>query len=133
MFLAVSITILWLNKDVLVKAEEPADMPESIARINQLAKEARTGSSIGVTEELVTAAIEVAGFENELRGFTLSAIKDRVARADIRYRQEGTSGISEDRVDWMTFMETRPWPFMTKFGTLLQRHKPVSHSGAPGN
>lgn len=33
-----------------------------------------------------------------MRGFTLSAIKDRVARADLRYRQEGTSGVSEDRI-----------------------------------
>lgn len=98
LFLTVSLSILWLNKNVFVKAEEPAEMPESIARINQLAKEARTGSNIEANQELVTAAIEVAGFENELRGFTLSAIKDRVARADIRYRQEGTSGISEDRV-----------------------------------
>lgn len=90
----ISIGLLWLTPRNTVQAE---DNPHPLAAINQKARDARTGNQTAA-EDLVGEIIRVAGFENELVGFTSNTIKERVGRAESRYRLGQAAGIPEAKI-----------------------------------
>ena len=65
--------------------------------INQKAKDARTGN-LNDAKDLVSEIIRVAGFEGELAGLATTALKNRVGKAESRYRRGQTSGIPETKI-----------------------------------
>jgi hypothetical protein len=88
---------LCLSDSALVGAQSNPQPPHPLEAINQKAKIARTGN-VADAEDYVREVIKVAGFENELQGFTLTAIKDRVGRAESRYRQGHAPGVPEAKI-----------------------------------
>lgn len=97
LLLGLSGGIFWLtNQDgVSAKSSEPRVNPLEV--FNQKAKKAKDGD-LSSAEDLVDNVISITGFENELHGFTEDRIKDRVGRAESRYRQGQTEGIPEAKV-----------------------------------
>jgi len=83
-----AIGLFWLTKEDSVKAQDNQQQPHPLAEINQKAKDARTGNQTA-SVNLVGEMIRVAAFENELPGFTETSIKERVGRAESRYRGYG--------------------------------------------
>ncbi len=83
----------WSERNV-AQAE---NIPHPLETINQKAIDARTGNQADA-EELVGEVIRVAGFESELIGFTASSIKQRVGRAESRYRLGQSAGIPERKI-----------------------------------
>lgn len=79
------------------EAHDNSQATHPLEAINQMAKNARSGN-LSDAEEFVGEIIKVTGFENELRGFTSTAIKDRVGRAESRYRQGQSLGIPESKI-----------------------------------
>lgn len=88
---------LWLAEKDSVEAQSNPPAAHPLEAINQKAKLARNGN-VPDAEEYVREIISVAGFEGELGGFTSTAIKDRVGRAESRYRQGQATGIPEAKI-----------------------------------
>jgi len=88
---------LWLFEKDLVEAQNGPTEAHPLAAINQKAKAARSGN-LPDAEEYIGELIKVAGFENELQGFTSTAIKNRVGRAESRYRLGQEEGIPEAKI-----------------------------------
>lgn len=91
------IGLFWLAQKDAAKAESNTNAPHPLAAINEKAKAARTGNQTDA-EDLVGEIIRVASFENELRGFTADSIKERVGRAESRYRLGQLAGIPESKI-----------------------------------
>ena len=87
---------LWHTEHGSVEAQSNTSQ-HPLQAINQLSKLARNGNTPDA-EEYVSEIISVAGFESELRGFTSTVIKDRVGRAESRYRQGQAAGIPEAKI-----------------------------------
>lgn len=86
------IGLFWLSQNEVAEAQTNSETPHPLAAINQKAKDARTGDQTAA-EDLVDEMIRVAAFETELDGFTTDGVKERVAKAESRYRQGLTTGI----------------------------------------
>lgn len=89
--------MFWLSQNEIAEAQTNPEMPHPLAAINQKAKDARSGD-LNDAKDLVGEMIRVAAFENELRGFTADSIKERVGRAESRYRQGLTAGIRPENI-----------------------------------
>lgn len=87
----------WLTGKGPVEAQSSPQGAHPLKAINDKARAARAGS-ISDAEDYVAEIIRVAGFEGELNGFTATAIKDRVGRAESRYRQGQAAGIPEAKI-----------------------------------
>lgn len=87
----------WLTGKGPVEAQSTPQASHSLQAINDRARAARTGS-LSDAEDYVAEIIRVAGFEGELNGFTATAIKDGVGRAESRYRQGQAAGIPEAKI-----------------------------------
>lgn len=97
LIISLGIGFLWLKKENSVKAENPSQLPHPLETINQKAKNARSGNLLEA-KELVGEIIRVAGFEREIQGFSSGFIKDRVGRAESRYRQGQVASIPETKI-----------------------------------
>lgn len=97
LFMILGIGLFWLSQNKVAEAQSNAETPHPLAAINQKAKAARSGN-LTDAEDLVGEIIHVAAIENELRGFTASSIKERVGRAESRYRLGQSAGIPESKV-----------------------------------
>ncbi len=86
----------WFSNERKTNAHVDA-APNAFASINQKAKIARSGNSSSV-KELVDEVFTVTQAENYLAGFTSSTTKNRLAQAEIRYRKNARSGVSDKRV-----------------------------------
>lgn len=95
--LCLAVALNLLSKEDAVIAQNNPETEHSFAVLNEKAKAARNGD-VTAAQEFVGEIISVAGFESELRGFTANAIKDRVGRAESRYRQGLASGIPESKI-----------------------------------
>ena len=91
---ALSVGFFWLTPKDVAEAE---NIPHPLKSINQKAEDTRTGN-LTDAKDLVGEVIRVAGFEGELAGFATTAIKDRVGKAESRYRLGQTSGIPEAKI-----------------------------------
>jgi hypothetical protein len=65
--------------------------------VNDKARTARTGDAVA-TDELIVEIFRATGVSPYLTGLTGSTIKDRIKRAEIRYRQGQHAGIPEVNV-----------------------------------
>lgn len=86
------IGLFWLSQNEVAEAQNNAETPHPLAAINQKAKDARKGDETAAAD-LVDEMIRVAAFETEFDGFTTDTVKERVAKAESRYRQGLTEGI----------------------------------------
>ena len=96
-FVCLGIGFLCFSKGITVQAGDEQNPPHPFKILNQKAKDARTGD-LAAAKELVGETISLSGYENELRGSTGDMIEDRVGKAEIRYQESQTEGISEARV-----------------------------------
>jgi hypothetical protein len=97
MIAGIGIGWIWLTEKRSVEAQTNPETPHPFHAINLKARNARTGS-LQETEEYVGEIITVAGLEHELQGFTSTAVAERVARAEVRFRQGQSSGIHEAKI-----------------------------------
>lgn len=89
---------LWgLAKKDAVNAQSDVQPQHPLEAINRKAVEARTGN-LSASKELVGEIIRLAGFETYLQGFTTDRMKDRIGRAESRFRQGQITGIPETKV-----------------------------------
>lgn len=102
-FLSLSLVVIlsigwfWLTEKDSVEAQSNTPTADPLEAINQKAKNARSGDSQDA-EEYISEIISVAGLESELRGFTSTAIKERVGRSESLYRQGQSAGIPEAKI-----------------------------------
>jgi hypothetical protein len=92
--------VAWLmirNQPNVVAQSTETTTTNFFVTINEKAKLARSGDAVA-TEELVTEIFRATGAAPYLAGLTGSTIKDRIKRAEIRYRQGQHAGISEANV-----------------------------------
>ncbi len=94
LIVGLGIGVFWSTNENVAKAE---GVPHPLDGINQKARDARNGNQANA-EALVGEVIRVAGFENELIGFTSSSIKQRVGRAESRFRLGQSAGIPERKI-----------------------------------
>ena len=91
--------LLFLQRDP-VQARDSLRAPHPLAEINQKAKSVRNGNSSDASA-YVTEILKVAKVESELPGIAeaaTSTIIDRVARAEVNYREGRSEGIDESKV-----------------------------------
>lgn len=91
------LAITWTRIQPSVSAVDDSQSEEPFARLNHLAREARTGDQT-LASELVGEMIKTAGLDSKLRGFTATAIQSRVGRAESRYRRGQSPGVRESKV-----------------------------------
>jgi hypothetical protein len=102
-FLSLSLVVgsgagwFWLSEKDSVEAQSSPQAAHPLQAINDKARVARAGG-ISDAEEYIGEIIRVAGLEGELAGFTASAIKNRVGRAESSYRQGQAAGIPEAKI-----------------------------------
>lgn len=95
--LGVNLGLFWLTNRKPVVAQNNSRAGHPLASVNSKAKIARDGNQTNA-EAYVGEIIAVSGLENELRGFTSNSIKDRVGRAESRYRLGESPGIPEAKI-----------------------------------
>jgi hypothetical protein len=95
--LCVGVAWLVIRNQQNVVAQSETTTTNFFVTINEKAKLARSGDAVA-TDELVTEIFRATGAAPYLAGLTGSTIKDRIKRAEIRYRQGQHAGISEANV-----------------------------------
>jgi len=97
LLLSAGLGLFWFTSGESVEAQTSSLSDHPFKTINQKASLARTGD-LSNAEEYVSEIISVAGFESELRGFTATTIKDRVGRAESRFRQGQAAGVPVQKI-----------------------------------
>lgn len=95
--LGLVVGIFWWSNNNAAQAEKKPDNVNPLEIVNNKAKNAQRGD-LTAAKELVSEIITVAGFENELRGFTAESIKERVGIAENQYQLGQSEGIPEANV-----------------------------------
>lgn len=92
-----AVTVFWWFNNNAAQAKKNNVESNPFEAINTKAKDAQRGD-VESSKELVREIISVSGFENELRGFTASAVMERVGNAQSRYQSGQSEGTSESAV-----------------------------------
>ncbi len=94
------IGVAWLmirNQQNVVAQSTGTTATNFFVTVNEKARLARSGDVVA-TDELITEIYQATGIATYLTGMTGTSIKDRIKRAEIRYRQGQHAGIPEANV-----------------------------------
>lgn len=92
--LLVSVLAVWLMNSNTSSSVQASNLEKPFEAFNRKAKLARTGE-MPATREFVDEMFRVTSAEIYISGLSATNIKDRLSRAESRYRQGQISGISE--------------------------------------